>query len=143
MLEKTNVKTLENVVVRFSGDSGDGMQLAGNIFSNVSAGVGDQISTFPDYPAEIRAPQGTLSGVSGFQVHIGKGVHTPGDLADVLVAMNPAALKRHACFLKKEVSQSSTSTHSRSLTSKRRYTKLSSLSTKSESTTLHKSLKCR
>ena len=101
MLEKTNVKTLENVVVRFSGDSGDGMQLAGNIFSNVSAGVGDQISTFPDYPAEIRAPQGTLSGVSGFQVHIGKGVHTPGDLADVLVAMNPAALKRHACFLKK------------------------------------------
>lgn len=118
MLEKTNVKTLENVVVRFSGDSGDGMQLAGNIFSNVSAGVGDQISTFPDYPAEIRAPQGTLSGVSGFQVHIGKGVHTPGDLADVLVAMNPAALKRHACFLKKEVSQLSTSTHSRSLTSK-------------------------
>lgn len=101
MLEKTNVKTLENVVVRFSGDSGDGMQLAGNIFSNVSASVGDQISTFPDYPAEIRAPQGTLSGVSGFQVHIGKGVHTPGDLADVLVAMNPAALKRHACFLKK------------------------------------------
>ena len=101
MLEKTNVKTLENVVVRFSGDSGDGMQLAGNIFSNMSAGVGDQISTFPDYPAEIRAPQGSLSGVSGFQVHIGKGVHTPGDLADVLVAMNPAALKRHACFLKK------------------------------------------
>ena len=101
MLEKTNVKTLENVVVRFSGDSGDGMQLAGNIFSNVSSQIGDQISTFPDYPAEIRAPQGTLSGVSGFQVHIGKGVHTPGDKADVLVAMNPAALKRHACFLKK------------------------------------------
>lgn len=101
MLEKASVKTLENVVVRFSGDSGDGMQLAGNIFSNVSAGIGDQISTFPDYPAEIRAPQGTLSGVSGFQVHIGKGVHTPGDQADVLVAMNPAALKRHACFLKK------------------------------------------
>lgn len=143
MLEKTNVKTLENVVVRFSGDSGDGMQLAGNIFSNVSAGVGDQISTFPDYPAEIRAPQGTLSGVSGFQVHIGKGVHTPGDLADVLVAMNPAALKRHACFLKKEVSQLSTLTHSRSLTSKKRSTKPTILSTKSESTTLHKSLKCR
>ena len=101
MLEKTNVITLENVAVRFSGDSGDGMQLAGNIFSNVSAGVGDEISTFPDYPAEIRAPQGTLSGVSGFQVHIGKGVHTPGDMVDVLVAMNPAALKRHACFLKK------------------------------------------
>ena len=101
MLEKTSVKTLENVVVRFSGDSGDGMQLAGNIFSNVSAGMGDQISTFPDYPAEIRAPQGTLSGVSGFQVHIGRGVHTPGDQADVLVAMNPAALKRHCSYLKR------------------------------------------
>lgn len=100
MLEKSNVKTLENVVIRFSGDSGDGMQLAGNIFTNVSAGVGNQISTFPDYPAEIRAPQGTLGGVSGFQVCIGRGVHTPGDKADVLVAMNPAALKQHAKFLK-------------------------------------------
>lgn len=100
MLEKTNVKTLEKVVVRFSGDSGDGMQLVGNIFSNVSAGIGNQISTFPDYPAEIRAPQGTLSGVSGFQVNIGRGVHTPGDEADVLVAMNPAALKRNVKFLK-------------------------------------------
>ena len=74
MLEKTNVKALEKVVVRFSGDSGDGMQLVGNIFSNISAGIGNQISTFPDYPAEVRAPQGTLSGVSGFQVSIGKGV---------------------------------------------------------------------
>lgn len=101
MTEKTKVKVLEEVVVRFSGDSGDGMQLAGNIFSNVSAGIGDEISTFPDYPAEIRAPQGTLGGVSGFQVHIGKGVHTPGDLADVLVAMNPAALKTNACYVKK------------------------------------------
>ncbi len=100
MLEKTNVKVLEKVVVRFSGDSGDGMQLAGNIFSNVSAGIGNQISTFPDYPAEVRAPQGTLSGVSGFQVSIGKGVHTPGDKADVLVSMNPAALKQNAKFLK-------------------------------------------
>ena len=101
MTEKTKVKVLEEVVVRFSGDSGDGMQLAGNIFSNVSAGIGDEISTFPDYPAEIRAPQGTLGGVSGFQVHIGKGVHTPGDLADVLVAMNPAALKTNARYVKK------------------------------------------
>ncbi len=101
MLEKTNVKELEKVVVRFSGDSGDGMQLAGNIFSNVSAGIGNQISTFPDYPAEIRAPQGTLSGVSGFQVHIGRGVYTPGDQADVLVSMNPAALKQNVKFLKK------------------------------------------
>ena len=100
MLPNTNVKTLDRVVVRFSGDSGDGMQLAGNIFSNVSAGEGNQISTFPDYPAEIRAPQGSLSGVSGFQVHIGKGVHTPGDEADVLVAMNPAALKTNLKFLK-------------------------------------------
>lgn len=100
MLEKTNVKMLEKVVVRFSGDSGDGMQLAGNIFSNVSAGIGNQISTFPDYPAEVRAPQGTLSGVSGFQVSIGKGVHTPGDKADVLVSMNPAALKQNVKFLK-------------------------------------------
>ena len=101
MTEKTKVKVLEEVVVRFSGDSGDGMQLAGNIFSNVSAGIGDEISTFPDYPAEIRAPQGTLGGGSGFQVHIGKGVHTPGDLADVLVAMNPAALKTNARYVKK------------------------------------------
>lgn len=100
MTDKTNVKTLDKVVVRFSGDSGDGMQLAGNIFSNVSAGVGNQISTFPDYPAEIRAPQGSLSGVSGFQVSVGKGVHTPGDEADVLIAMNPAALKTNLRYLK-------------------------------------------
>lgn len=100
MLEKTNVKALEKVVVRFSGDSGDGMQLVGNIFSNISAGIGNQISTFPDYPAEVRAPQGTLSGVSGFQVSIGKGVYTPGDKADVLMSMNPAALKQNAKFLK-------------------------------------------
>lgn len=100
MLQHTKVKTLDRVVVRFSGDSGDGMQLAGNIFSNVSAGAGSQISTFPDYPAEVRAPQGTLSGVSGFQVNIGRGVYTPGDKADVLVAMNPAALKQNAKYLK-------------------------------------------
>lgn len=100
MLEKPNIKVLDKVVVRFSGDSGDGMQLAGNIFTNVSAGVGNQVSTFPDYPAEIRAPQGSLSGVSGFQVSVGTGVHTPGDQADVLVAMNPAALKRNVNVLK-------------------------------------------
>ena len=100
MMEKTNVKTLDKVVVRFSGDSGDGMQLAGNIFTNVSAGLGNQVSTFPDYPAEIRAPQGSLSGVSGFQVSVGRGVHTPGDACDVLVAMNPAALKQNVRFLK-------------------------------------------
>ena len=100
MVNETNVQPVERVVIRFSGDSGDGMQLAGNIFSNVSAGEGNQISTFPDYPAEIRAPQGSLSGVSGFQVSIGKGVHTPGDEADVLVAMNPAALKTNLQYLK-------------------------------------------
>lgn len=94
-MKPTSVKTLDKVVVRFSGDSGDGMQLVGNIFTNVSAGMGNQVSTFPDYPAEIRAPQGSLGGVSGFQVSVGNNVHTPGDLADVLVAMNPAALKQN------------------------------------------------
>ncbi|MDD4514663.1 2-oxoacid:acceptor oxidoreductase subunit alpha [Massilibacteroides sp.] len=101
MAEQTKVTTLEKVVVRFSGDSGDGMQLTGTIFSTLSAIFGNEISTFPDYPAEIRAPQGTLSGVSGFQVHLGsKKVFTPGDKADVLVAMNPAALKVNVGILK-------------------------------------------
>lgn len=94
------VTQLEKVAVRFSGDSGDGMQLAGNIFTNVSAGLGNSVSTFPDYPAEIRAPQGSLGGVSGFQVTVGSNVHTPGDHCDVLVAMNPAALKQSFRFLK-------------------------------------------
>ena len=95
------VKELEEVVVRFSGDSGDGMQLAGNIFSTVSATIGNDISTFPDYPADIRAPQGSLTGVSGFQVHIGaEKVYTPGDKCDVLVAMNAAALKTQYKFEK-------------------------------------------
>lgn len=86
--------TLSNIVVRFCGDSGDGMQLTGTLFSNLSAILGNEISTFPDFPAEIRAPQGTLGGVSGFQVHLGKDhIYTPGDKADVLIAMNPAALK--------------------------------------------------
>ncbi len=100
MLTETSVKTLEKVVVRFSGDSGDGMQLVGNIFTNVSAGLGNQVSTFPDYPAEIRAPQGSLGGVSGFQVSVGNNVHTPGDKCDVLVAMNAAALKQNAHHVK-------------------------------------------
>lgn len=102
MLQETDVKAIDKVVVRFAGDSGDGMQLAGNIFSNISAEIGDEISTFPDYPAEIRAPQGSLSGVSGYQVSVGKGVHTPGDEADVLVAMNPAALKTNLRYLKRD-----------------------------------------
>ena len=96
------VDELDEVVVRFSGDSGDGMQLAGNIFSTVSATVGNSISTFPDYPADIRAPQGSLTGVSGFQVHIGANVvYTPGDECDVLVAMNAAALKTQYKYAKK------------------------------------------
>ena len=101
MVEQTKVTTLDKVVIRFSGDSGDGMQLAGNIFSTISATVGNGISTFPDYPADIRAPQGSLTGVSGFQVHIGSGkVFTPGDKCDVLVAMNAAALKTQYKFAK-------------------------------------------
>jgi len=101
MAEILEVKELDQVVVRFSGDSGDGMQLAGNIFSTVSATVGNGISTFPDYPADIRAPQGSLTGVSGFQVHIGSGkVYTPGDKCDVLVAMNAAALKTQYRYAK-------------------------------------------
>ncbi|MBR2360511.1 MAG: 2-oxoacid:acceptor oxidoreductase subunit alpha [Bacteroidaceae bacterium] len=101
MANEMKVKELDQVVVRFSGDSGDGMQLAGNIFSTISATVGNDISTFPDYPADIRAPQGSLTGVSGFQVHIGAGkVFTPGDQCDVLVAMNAAALKTQYKFAK-------------------------------------------
>ena len=83
----------QHVVIRFCGDSGDGMQLTGTMFSSLSAILGNEISTLPDFPAEIRAPQGTLGGVSGFQVQLGAGIHTPGDKADVLVAMNAAALK--------------------------------------------------
>lgn len=92
MREEINVK--ERISIRFSGDSGDGMQLTGKLFSETSAFYGNSISTFPDFPSEIRAPQGTVAGVSGFQVHIGsESVLTPGDFSDVLVAMNPAALK--------------------------------------------------
>lgn len=101
-MDNMNIKELNDVVIRFSGDSGDGMQLTGTLFSDTSALLGNCISTFPDYPAEIRAPQGTVAGVSGFQVHIGSGrVITPGDYCDVLVAMNPAALKANARWLKK------------------------------------------
>lgn len=101
MTEGLNITNLHDVVVLFAGDSGDGMQLAGNIFSTVSATAGNSISTFPNYPADIRAPQGSLTGVSGFQVHIGaEQVYTPGDLCDVLVAMNAAALKTQYCHAK-------------------------------------------
>ena len=101
-MNKVTKTELDNVVVRFSGDSGDGMQLTGTLFSNLSAILGNEISTFPDFPSEIRAPQGTLGGVSGFQVHLGSSkVYTPGDDPDVLVVMNPAALKVNAKNIKK------------------------------------------
>ena len=91
----------KDVVIRFAGDSGDGMQLTGSLFADMSAIFGNELSTFPDYPAEIRAPHGTVSGVSGFQVHIGsEHITTPGDYCDLLVAMNPAALKANAQWLK-------------------------------------------
>ena len=102
MTDKTVITDLKQVTIRFSGDSGDGMQLSGTLFSTLSAIFGNEIATFPDYPAEIRAPQGTLHGVSGFQVRIGsKDVYNAGDKTDVLVAMNPAALKVNKNHLRK------------------------------------------
>lgn len=101
MVKKNNVIEREEVVIRFSGDSGDGMQLTGSLFSETSALYGNDITTFPDYPAEIRAPQGTVGGVSGYQVHLGHSeIFTPGDYADVLVAMNPAAIKANVKWIK-------------------------------------------
>src|SRR6058998_1164552 len=89
-----HLEELESITIRFAGDSGDGMQLAGTQFTNVSAIIGNDISTLPDFPAEIRAPAGSLAGVSGFQVHFSShDIHTPGDALNALVAMNPAALK--------------------------------------------------
>ncbi len=100
-MKDTKVIELEEVAIRFSGDSGDGMQLTGTLFSDATALFGNDISTFPDYPSEIRAPQGTVGGVSGFQVQFGhKEVNTPGDEAHVLIAMNPAAVKANARFMK-------------------------------------------
>jgi len=91
----------DDVVIRFAGDSGDGMQLTGTLFSETSALFGNDVATFPDFPAEIRAPQGTVGGVSGFQVHFSKNaIHTPGDFSDVLIAMNPAALKANERWIK-------------------------------------------
>jgi len=95
-------ETLESAVIRFAGDSGDGMQITGSQFTNTTALFGNDLSTFPDFPAEIRAPAGTLPGVSGFQIHFGsRDVFTPGDAVDVLIAMNPAALKMNLADLKK------------------------------------------
>jgi len=101
MAKNSKVIKREEVVIRFSGDSGDGMQLTGTLFSDTAALFGNDLSTFPDYPAEIRAPQGTVGGVSGFQIHLGHSeINTPGDYADVLVAMNPAAIKANAIWVK-------------------------------------------
>lgn len=101
MSELLKQRELNNVVVKFVGDSGDGMQLTGTLFSEDSAIYGNDLATFPDYPAEIRAPHNTIAGVSGFQVHIGTSdVYTPGDSVDVLVAMNPASLKANMKWLK-------------------------------------------
>ena len=102
MDKTTKVVDLEKVVIKFAGDSGDGMQLTGSQFTDTSALLGNDLATFPDFPAEIRAPQGTVAGVSGFQIHIGRiDINTPGDIADVLVAMNPAALKANKNWIKK------------------------------------------
>ncbi|HVI45541.1 MAG TPA: 2-oxoacid:acceptor oxidoreductase subunit alpha [Chitinophaga sp.] len=101
-MPNTSIQQLEDVVIKFAGDSGDGMQLTGSQFSNNTALIGNDLSTFPDFPAEIRAPQGTLPGVSGFQLHFSSNrIFTPGDACDVLVAMNAAALKANLKGLKK------------------------------------------
>jgi 2-oxoglutarate ferredoxin oxidoreductase subunit alpha len=101
-MSNTSIQQIEDVVIKFAGDSGDGMQLTGSQFSNNTALVGNDLSTFPDFPAEIRAPQGTLPGVSGFQLHFSSNrIFTPGDACDVLVAMNAAALKANLKSLKK------------------------------------------
>ena len=101
MVKRSKVIEREEVVIRFSGDSGDGMQLTGNLFSDTAALEGNDLANFPDYPAEIRGPHNTVAGVSGFQVHIGKKVHSSGDMCDVLVAMNPASLKANLKWAKK------------------------------------------
>src|SRR5204862_7842374 len=96
------VQTLAAVTVRFAGDSGDGMQLAGTQFTDTSALIGNDVSTFPDFPAEIRAPAGTLAGVSGYQIHFASNeIFTPGDEVDALVVMNPAALKTNLRSLRR------------------------------------------
>ena len=96
-----NVETIDHVVIRFAGDSGDGMQLTGTQFTNTSAIQGNDLATFPDFPAEIRAPAGTVAGVSGFQLHFSsRDIRTPGDEPHILIAMNPAALKANIGALK-------------------------------------------
>lgn len=97
-----SIEEIEQVVIKFAGDSGDGMQLTGSQFSNTTAFIGNDLATFPDFPAEIRAPQGTVAGVSGFKIQFGStAIFSPGDEADVLIAMNPAALKANLASIKK------------------------------------------
>ena len=104
---QTNQEVLSEVVIKFAGDSGDGMQLTGSQFTNNSAMLGLDLATFPDFPAEIRAPIGTLPGVSGFQLRFSSDrIFTPGDECDVLVAMNAAALKVNLKSLKKNLTNS-------------------------------------
>ena len=95
------ITKIDDIVVRFAGDSGDGMQLSGTLFSDASALTGNDIATFPDYPAEIRAPHNTIAGVSGYQVHVGNHIYSSGDKCDILVAMNPASLKSNLKWAKK------------------------------------------
>src|SRR3954453_22065420 len=96
------IETRERVIVRFAGDSGDGMQLAGSRFTDATAAFGNDLATLPDFPAEIRAPAGTVSGVSAFQIHFAaRDIMTPGDTPNVLVAMNPAALKANMPLLER------------------------------------------
>ncbi|MBQ9863834.1 MAG: 2-oxoacid:acceptor oxidoreductase subunit alpha [Bacteroidales bacterium] len=100
-MSKEQIVKKDDIVVRFAGDSGDGMQLSGTLFSDASALTGNDIATFPDYPAEIRAPHNTIAGVSGYQVHVGKHIYSSGDKCDILVAMNPASFKSQLKWAKK------------------------------------------
>ena len=101
MASTKQITKIDDIVVRFAGDSGDGMQLSGTLFSDASALTGNDIATFPDYPAEIRAPHNTIAGVSGYQVHVGNHIYSSGDKCDILVAMNPASLKSNLKWAKK------------------------------------------
>ena len=100
-MSQDQIVNKDDLVIRFAGDSGDGMQLSGTLFSDASALTGNDIATFPDYPAEIRAPHNTVAGVSGYQVHVGSHIYSSGDKCDILVAMNPAAFKSQLKWAKK------------------------------------------
>ena len=103
-MSNNQIVNKDDLVVRFAGDSGDGMQLSGTLFSDASALTGNDIATFPDYPAEIRAPHNTIAGVSGYQVHVGNHIYSSGDKCDILVAMNPASFKSNLKWAKRGAS---------------------------------------